>query len=376
MGQAKTELDKPEAVVAEPRQEGALKDLYAAQRELEKRMNELREQLGMAPMDDAQSLADAQALIEQAQRDVDQALSELQQAPPGLLDTLVQQQQQIASSLGEMSQNSPHSSGLSQAKQMATQAAQNLAKSNLPRAMDSMKLAQNAMKQAKAAGDGKQGQKEGSLDQTAQQQDDVQKATESLMNKLQGASKNALQQAERSLDNAGEAISPLTTGKFGPLPPNVQMPLQSAQEAMSDGSAKASGGQGQPAQSSSYSAAKSLEQALAALQLAQAGLGSQMAQGQGQQQGKGQAQGQGQQPGQGQGRGTPPPQGNGRQGNWDGSGGTDGARRNNTGASSYIGLPKRDRAAILQSQSEKYPQEYGPLVEQYLKNLADQATDK
>jgi hypothetical protein len=145
---------------------------------------------------------------------------------------------------------------------------------------------------------------------------------------------------------------------------------------MSEGSSKASGGQGQPAQSSSYSAAKSLEQALAALALAQAGLGSQMAQGQGQQQGQGQAQGQGQQPGQGQGKGNPPPQGTGRQGNWDGSGGADGARRNGAGTSSYIGLPKRDRAAILQSQSEKYPQEYGPLVEQYLKNLADQATDK
>ena len=46
------------------------------------------------------------------------------------------------------------------------------------------------------------------------------------------------------------------------------------------------------------------------------------------------------------------------------------------GGHSYIGLPKRDRAAILQSQSEKYPQEYGPLVEQYLKNLADQSSEK
>jgi hypothetical protein len=210
------------------------------------------------------------------------------------------------------------------------------------------------------------------LDQNVQQQTDVQKATESLLNNLQKASQNALQQAERSLDNAGEAISPLTTGKFGPLPPNLQSALQSAQDAMSDGSAQASGGQGPPAQSSSYSAAKSLEQAMAALALAQAGLGSQMAQGQGQQPGQGQGQGQGQTPGQGQGRGTPPPQGTGRQGNWDGSGGTDGARRNSAGASTYIGLPQRDRAAILQSQSEKYPQEYGPLVEQYLKNLADQ----
>ena len=39
-------------------------------------------------------------------------------------------------------------------------------------------------------------------------------------------------------------------------------------------------------------------------------------------------------------------------------------------------LAARDRAAIQQSQGEKYPQEYGPLVEQYLKNLSDQGSGK
>src|SRR5439155_15600158 len=90
MGEAKGELDKPQPKAAQPKQKDALKDLYAAQREMEKRMNELRDQLGLGPMDNAQSLADAQDLIEQAQRDVDQALSDLQQAPPGLLEALLQ----------------------------------------------------------------------------------------------------------------------------------------------------------------------------------------------------------------------------------------------------------------------------------------------
>ena len=79
-------------------------------------------------------------------------------------------------------------------------------------------------------------------------------------------------------------------------------------------------------------------------------------------------QGQGQ--GQGQGKGQSA-QGTGRQGNWDGSGGADGPTRSTAGAGQFSGLPKRDRAAIQQSQGEKYPQEYGPLVEQYLKNLSD-----
>ncbi len=42
------------------------------------------------------------------------------------------------------------------------------------------------------------------------------------------------------------------------------------------------------------------------------------------------------------------------------------------GQTAYIALPKRDRDAIKQSQGDKVPQEYGPMVEQYLRNLADE----
>ncbi len=46
------------------------------------------------------------------------------------------------------------------------------------------------------------------------------------------------------------------------------------------------------------------------------------------------------------------------------------------GQSTFINLPKRDRSAILQSQGEKYPEEYGPLVEQFLRNLSDSGNRK
>jgi len=142
-------------------------------------------------------------------------------------------------------------------------------------------------------------------------------------------------------------------------------------------------------------------QAAAALALAEAGVGTDAAQGdpsqqgqqpgqqgqgqgqtpgQGQAQGQSQAQGQGQAQGVGQGQGQPkaPGQANGKGkgevGNWQGSGGADGERREAKGGGSFIGLPKRDRNAILQSQTEKYPEEFGSLVEQYLKNLSDQAS--
>jgi hypothetical protein len=39
--------------------------------------------------------------------------------------------------------------------------------------------------------------------------------------------------------------------------------------------------------------------------------------------------------------------------------------------SGFVNLPPRDRAALQQSQAEKYPQEYGPIIEQYLRNLSD-----
>lgn len=261
MEDAKKELDKPAAKDAQPDQREALRDLYAAKREIEDQMDKLRDMLGLPPSDAA--LADAASMIEQAQREVDEAMAQMEQG--------------------------------------------------------------------------------------------------------------ALQPAGKDLDQAEGLVSPLTAGKMGRLPPSAQAALESAQGSLSSGSAQAASGQGAPAQASAAAAAQSLAQAQAALALAQAGLSSGMAQaGQGQGQGQGQAQGQGK----GRGQGNPSPQGTGREGNWRGSGGADGAKRGTVGQGQFTGLPARDRAAIQQSQGEKYPQEYGPLVEQYLKNLSDQGSGK
>ncbi|HEY2343066.1 MAG TPA: hypothetical protein VGH90_08570, partial [Chthoniobacteraceae bacterium] len=53
-----------------------------------------------------------------------------------------------------------------------------------------------------------------------------------------------------------------------------------------------------------------------------------------------------------------------------------GARSVSAKPASFAGLPPRERAAIEQAQSEKYPEEYGPLVEQYLRNLATESSSK
>jgi hypothetical protein len=46
------------------------------------------------------------------------------------------------------------------------------------------------------------------------------------------------------------------------------------------------------------------------------------------------------------------------------------------GAAAFTGLPGRDRAAIQQSQAEKYPQEYGAMIEAYMRSLSSDATAK
>ena len=42
----------------------------------------------------------------------------------------------------------------------------------------------------------------------------------------------------------------------------------------------------------------------------------------------------------------------------------------------FTALPARERAVIEQAQSEKYPEEYGAQVEQYLLNLARESSVK
>ncbi|PYI80345.1 MAG: hypothetical protein DME26_21760, partial [Verrucomicrobia bacterium] len=387
MGSAKSKLDETDAKAAQPPQTKALANLHLAKRELESKIEDLKNMLGLPPAD-MQALADAAAQIEKAQREVNQAMSQM--APPGLMESLLQQQQQIADALGEINEpGRPASPPTKQAHQAAAKAAQQLGDSNLKSAISSMQKAQDAMGQGMSgqpgqSGEpgqggqngqgGQKGQSSQSLPQLSRKQAEVKKLAEQLMAAQESAPPAALDAAAKSLGEASEDIGPLTAGQMGPLPRGAQSALQQAQGALSKATAQASAHNGPSAQANSSDAAEALAQAQAALALAQAGLGSQQAmvsgQGQGQKPGQGQGRSQSQQPGQG--RGQPNAQSNGNRGNWDAAGGADGPQRGTTGNSQFLGLPKRDRAAIQQSQSEKYPQEYGSLVEQYLKNLSDE----
>ena len=381
MGSAKSELDKTAPKAAQPKQGEALTELYLAKREFENKVNELRDKLGLPPAQSTDALAEAQKRIEEAQKQVNEALQQLQQAPPGLMEALQKQQQEIAGALHELRQDAKNAQPVAKAEQAASKAAQQLTQSDLSKAISSMKVAQKAMQQAQ------QGEPAPKMADLGKQQADVKKAAEALMDAQQKAPASAMQSAAEALQNANNAISPLAAGALGQMPAGAQSSLQSAQASTAQGSAQASAGQNTPAQQSATAAAQALAQAQAALALAQAGVGSEAAmaqpgegegegEGKGKGKGKGKGQGKSQANAQGQGKGQPSPHGDGNKGNWDGSGGADGPRQNTAGSSSFTRLPGRDRAALQQSQAEKYPQEYGPLVEQYLRNLSDQATDK
>ncbi|MEO6787549.1 MAG: hypothetical protein ABI318_15580, partial [Chthoniobacteraceae bacterium] len=100
------------------------------------------------------------------------------------------------------------------------------------------------------------------------------------------------------------------------------------------------------------------------------------AQGQGQGKGTQPEQGQGQGPGQSSQANNQPSQGAESYAPGDPKAVERGARDAALKKADFIGLPARERAAIQQSLREKYPQEYGALVEQYLLNLANESAKK
>jgi hypothetical protein len=357
------------ATNAVARQTEALKELYAARSVIEKQLAGLQDQF--SPTNAAGLLAEAAATIDQAQLQLQRALTQLQAPPPGLLQSLLQQQQQIVDGLNHVLPRDQPPPSLRQAHSAAAQAAQGLAQMNLPAAVASMQHAQTWMQQAEAGGNDMDGQ----VPVLARQQAQVRQLAEALLAAQSAVPPADVAQAGQMLANAGEMLAPMMAGQPAQLPASAQTSIQSAQAALAAAAAQAFAGQGSPAQANASAAAEALADAQSALALAQAGLNSQSAAAgqQGQVPGQGQATGDGRNAGQQNAQASPNSKGNGRTGNWSGDGGADGPRRDTRGEGKFTRLPARERAALLQSQAEKYPQEYGPLIEQYLKNLADEA---
>jgi hypothetical protein len=189
---------------------------------------------------------------------------------------------------------------------------------------------------------------------------------------------SATKQAAARLDQAARqaAQAAAQPQQVEALPQDARDALRAAEQALGSAAAAAATGQSQPAQEEAAKASQALAAAQSAIAGAQAGIaGLSAPDGQ-----AGPADAQpGQNPGQAQQPGAQPGQGaeGAKEKGWnDAAGAAAAGTQRVAGAGAYLGLPDRDRAAIEQSQAEKYPQEYGPMIEEYMRSLATDAGGK
>ncbi len=329
----------------------------------------LDEQIAAAQKQEAASPADKLAQLQQLQNEINQAqknpqatAADLQKLQQAALTPSPQAASKIADAADQLQKPQPD----------AAAAQQSLAQAN-----DAVQKQEDALKQAAQAYQ--------ALQQASQALDKAQQQTAAANQAIQDNKTNDLTQAAHDLAQAQANVDqakaatqaqaqaqaqtppPAATDPANPttppagLPPDAQQALQQASDALKNATNQAVQAQGAQAQAQA-------QQAMAAMQKAQAGLGQAMAQMQQQGQGQGQGQGQPGQPGQKQqGQSTQamaadaPDSQSGLLGGI-GTGGT---------AQVIGGLKAKDREAISQFQAEKSPPEYAPLVQQYLKNLAD-----
>lgn len=316
-----------------------------------------------AASNQAASTAQAAQQAAQAAQNAAQSAQQIASQNP---QTAMQQAQQTAEQAGQAMQSAMQAVAAAQQAQEAAQNGQGNAQANQAAAQQASAAAQAANQAAAAA-------------QRAQQ------LANSAANAAQAGQQNAgqsMQQAANQLAQAANQAGQAAAQQAGS--PAMQQALQQAAQNLANAAGQAAAGQNSAAQQSAQQAAQQLAQASNMAQAAQAGIGQPSAgqlnaQGQGgQMPGQG-VQGAGRQPGQGQGSGptaqnmAPSEGATGYQPGGASEAVQREARQAAIKKAGFLGLPPRERAAIQQSLSEKYPQEFAPMVEQYLLNLANEA---
>ena len=334
----------------------------ASQQEAIDKLEEAQNQL-------QQQLADAQKAAADADKDPLAKLQDLQKQ----IQTALQQQQQITLQTAQAANASPpNTTATNQVQQQQSQLQQqtsNLQQTSQPLSLTaSQQAAQAALAQANQA----------VSQQIAQVQQ--QAADPAAL----AAAANLLQQAQNSVssaiaDTTPQAGSPppgtsaaaaalaaaaknaqaaaATTG----LPSSAAAAVQQAQTALAQGQQQAAKGDAPGTAKSAFAAQQSLAQAQAALAMAQAGMVA------------------GGVPAPGAPEETPGPDQPGVPSSVPATGLTGGNTQkgtlhDTTGTGKFVTVASRDRAVIDQTQAEKRPQEYGSLIDQYMKNLADQSS--
>ncbi len=279
--------------------------------------------------------------------------------------------------------------------EVAAQAQEQLAQNNAAQNANAQQQAQAQLAQAQAQAALAQGDLQKAADaqaagEKAQQAGDKPAADKANQQAAQAAQKAAGELAQAA-QKAGEAAAQGT-----PQNDAAQAAAEQAAQAAAEAAAQAAAQNTPGAQAAAAAAQQALAQAQAAMAQAQSGLSESSAPptpGEGQPAQTAQA-GQPGQPGQpGAKPGTKPGQKPGKgPGKIPGQpGGTAAAEKYQPGSpeavqlgarttaakkASFAALPARERAVIEQSQAEKYPEEFGAQVEQYLLNLANESNAK
>lgn len=279
---------------------------------------------------------------------------------------------------------------LDQAHQEMNTAENALQKQQSDSAKSSQQQALNDLHRAKSNLDQQITQKQQELGQPQDQQQQMEQLSQQLRQTQQelNTTQEQMEQSspQESSDRLGKAADQVTAtaaNDQGALPTTARQSLQQAEQSLNQASGDAQANQ-PSAKSEAQAGQNAISQALAAL--SQALKGSEANQSQSAD-GKpspsppsanpGQSPAPSQSPSDGKGQAssaTGDHQGSGHRQDTHPDGAADGPsqRGNITGTSAYLSLPARDRQAIQQTQSEKYPEEYGPAIEEYLKNLSDQ----
>jgi hypothetical protein len=353
---------------------------------LEEALNELEQQLADATKaqdaakDPVAALQDLQNQIRSDMQQEKQVSAQTTQAmtatnPPD--PTAVTQAQQAQSQVQQQTdtlQQSAQPVSLAASQALASAAAQmNQAQQDLtdPAKAPQAQAAQQAAQQALAQADQQVSQQ---IAQAQQQQADpaalaaaagaIQQAQTSVSTALADASPSAHATAPRlaAANAALAAAAQDTTTAAGAkgLPGSATAAIQQAQAAIAQGEQQAAKGDAPGTANSAAAAEQALAQAQASVELAQAGMAT--------------PSGAGSPPEAPGPPGPPGPPGSQAATSIQGGSTAKGTLHDTTGNGKFVSVALRDRAAIDQTQAEKRPQEYAPMIDQYLKNLADQSS--
>ncbi len=433
MGAARAQLEASAGTAAREAENQALEKLFAAQRALAQALAQAQQQLGaeLTP----EQIAMAAAQLEEAMKQLQQGQNNLQQAAQQMGQQAAQNAAQAAQQAAQAAQqaaqaaqaaqqqaqqagNQPAAQQAAQAAQQAAQAAQNAQQAaqaaqqmanqtGQPAAQSAQQAAQQAGQAAQAAqqaaqsaqaaqqaaqqagnaqpGNQQAAQQAGQAAQSAQQAAQAAQQAQQMAQQAAQAAQQGSQQAGQAMQQASQQLTQAAMqaaqAAGAQMSPSAQQAAQQAAQQLAQAAQQAMNGQNQQAQQAAQQAAQQLAQAAGMTAAQQAGV-SQQQSGQPMPNQPG-MKGEGQQAGKGSGKKQ---QANNNQqpseGAEDYKPGSDAeavqraARQAAIKKAGFLGLPAREREAIQQSLNEKYPEEYGAMVEQYLLNLANEAAKK